>query len=502
MQTSKRFSRIGVFAFVMAVFVGTVISVTGCSKKSPKRYPYVVLAWNDLGEHCVLTTKYGGILPPFNTMWAQVIRRDEPPEIVTDSIRVTYTFPNFEHPEKQVPDFWNYSEKIWGKPVEPGKGLTGRGTSGEMELKGEAFVAEGIPLVPFEDDGTFNPYPVAHIKVLDKKTGNVLGETQAVAPLSNESGCGLCHGGMAKNGSKFLTDETWLNILATHDKLSKTNLKKEALAGSPVACASCHADPAVGAKGKKGLLSLSAAIMGWHAQFIQDEGTPNTCGICHPSAVGKSVSNPTGALRVKTALHPDKWTEITPTYKTSCYRGVMAGHGVSCQHCHGTLPQLGSSLLAVHPDNPASKKIMAALRPKMEGKKPVAKLPWLQEPDCLACHVQFKKAKATASAYGHWVAGFNHLYRNSKTFDVYCEACHNSTHSLWGTITPVSKTAFDADNYQPMKYQGFAGPIGANGHCEVCHAKKPVGTMHKNMLQKYYGAPHSKYENIDFSMSF
>ena len=486
-------------AAILSLVLGVLIFSISCGKKTQMRYKYVVLAWNDLGEHCVLTTKYGGILPPFNTMWAQVFRRDEPPEIVTDSVKVVYSFPNFEHPEKQMPEFWQYSEKIWGKKVEPGKGLTGKGTSGEMELKEDAFVAEGIPLVPFDDSGNFNPYPVAHIQVLDKKTNKVLAETQAVAPLSNESGCGLCHGGQGKGGSKFLTDQTWLNILATHDKLSQTNLKKEALAGNPVACASCHADPAVGAKGKKGLLSLSAAIMGWHAQFIQDEGTPNTCGICHPSAVGKSVSNPTGALTVKTALNPSEWTEITPSYKTSCYRGVMAGHGVSCQQCHGTLPQLGSSLLSAQPEIPASKKLIRALAPKMEGKKPVPKLPWLQEPDCLACHIKYRKSKPNASAYGHWVADFNHLYRNSKAFGVYCEACHNSTHSLWGTMTPFSKAAWKADNYQPLKYQGFPGPIGANKNCQICHTENSGGTMHKNMLQKYNGTRVSEYKEINFS---
>ena len=41
---------------------------------------YVVLAWNDLGMHCLNPT-YDQliILPPYNTLWAQVVERGDPP---------------------------------------------------------------------------------------------------------------------------------------------------------------------------------------------------------------------------------------------------------------------------------------------------------------------------------------------------------------------------------------------------------------------------------------
>ena len=489
-----------VLAAGLLAFSG-ILLLSGCGQKSKTYYDYVVLAWNDLGEHCIMTTKYGGILPPFNTVWAQVIKRGNPPRIVTEGIKVTYTFPNFEHPEKQIPEFWEHSEQIWGKKLEPGIGLAGKGTSGEMDVRGNAFVAEGIPLVPFDDQGDFNPYPVAHIKVVDEQTGKGLGETRSVAPLSVESGCGMCHGGQAKDGSKFLTAETWLNILAVHDSLSGTNLREEALNGHPAACAACHADPAVGAPGKEGVLNLAAAMMGWHAQFIEDEGTPNTCGVCHPSAIGKSKTNPTGAVKVMRAVEFGKWTEVYPSNRTSCYRDVMAGYGISCQQCHGTMAQQGASLLAATPEHPSAQKLLAALEPKLNGRKPVPRTPWLQEPDCLGCHVGYSKSYQNISSYGRWVEGFDKLYRNSRVFGVYCEACHNSTHSLWGTIHVVSEEVYQADNYQPLKYQGIAAPIGARGNCDVCHTVVPKGDMHKNMRQAYYGAPHSRYEEINFSAS-
>ena len=45
---------------------------------------YTLLAWNDLGMHCLNPT-YDTlvILPPYNTVWAQLIHRGSPPQIVT-----------------------------------------------------------------------------------------------------------------------------------------------------------------------------------------------------------------------------------------------------------------------------------------------------------------------------------------------------------------------------------------------------------------------------------
>ena len=56
---------------------------------------YVVLAWNDLGMHCLNPT-YDQlvILPPYNTIWAQVIQRGNPPQIVTTGITVDYSIIN------------------------------------------------------------------------------------------------------------------------------------------------------------------------------------------------------------------------------------------------------------------------------------------------------------------------------------------------------------------------------------------------------------------------
>ena len=53
---------------------------------------YIVLAWNDLGMHCYNADfRDLAVLPPFNTLWAQVIRVGNPPQIITTGVTVEYS---------------------------------------------------------------------------------------------------------------------------------------------------------------------------------------------------------------------------------------------------------------------------------------------------------------------------------------------------------------------------------------------------------------------------
>ncbi|NMX23241.1 hypothetical protein HCU62_04740, partial [Dissulfurirhabdus thermomarina] len=47
--------------------------------------PYVVMATNDLGMHCACPgAETFLLLPPFNTLRAQVIQRDKDPKVIAD----------------------------------------------------------------------------------------------------------------------------------------------------------------------------------------------------------------------------------------------------------------------------------------------------------------------------------------------------------------------------------------------------------------------------------
>src|SRR5665648_772758 len=75
--------------------------IAGCSKNSDTQISdlptptgnYVVFAWNDLGMHC-LNPSYDKlvILPPYNNLMVQVIKKGKIPEIITSGLSVEYSW--------------------------------------------------------------------------------------------------------------------------------------------------------------------------------------------------------------------------------------------------------------------------------------------------------------------------------------------------------------------------------------------------------------------------
>ncbi len=114
---------------------------------------YVLIGWNDLGMHCY-DQDYAtfAVLPPYNTLWAQVVRRGNPPEVVTEGIVVEYGFPDNTRSDNKT-NFWDYVEPLFGVSLSPNIGLTGKGLSGEMDPEADYFIAEGIPITEFSELG-------------------------------------------------------------------------------------------------------------------------------------------------------------------------------------------------------------------------------------------------------------------------------------------------------------------------------------------------------------
>lgn len=75
-------------------FLALLLFFTGASPLAASN-GYVVLSWNDLGMHCYNRDFQDlAVLPPFNTLWAQVVKKGDPPQIVTGGITVSYYFPD------------------------------------------------------------------------------------------------------------------------------------------------------------------------------------------------------------------------------------------------------------------------------------------------------------------------------------------------------------------------------------------------------------------------
>lgn len=248
-----------VIAFACKKDENTPISATG---------DYVVFAWNDLGMHC-LNPSYDElvILPPYNTVNVQVMKRGNPPAIVTSGVTVEYSLVNntTSSNKRSYGGFWtNFTALFGGAAPTNDIGLTGNGLSGIMTLKGDHYTAEGMPVVPVDDAGTWSPFQVIEVKVKDGN-GNVLATTRATVPTSDEINCAKCHSG--GGGSTFS------NILQKHDDKLGTGLMSE----KPVLCAKCHGSPALGTTGPgTSGKYLSEAIHSFHS----DKGA--ACYDCHP----------------------------------------------------------------------------------------------------------------------------------------------------------------------------------------------------------------------------
>lgn len=333
---------------------------------------YVVIGWNDLGMHCMNESFANlAVLPPFNTLWSQVIHRGAPPQIITGTVNVGYNIVDNTYSAGKT-DFWQHAKALFGVDLAPNVGLAGATLAGDMHLAGDHFVIVGVPLTPYRDSAPgpgaqfWYPYQLAHVVARDATTGQTLAETTTVAPVSTEMRCNACH---VDGFEEISTGNVETNILTLHDREEGTGL----MGARPVLCASCHGSNALGLPGEPDLPNLSRAMHHRHAPgggdaatgemnpaSPADEGT-NDCYLCHPGQ------------------------------QTQCLRDVMYSKGLRCIDCHGGTAQVADP----------------------------ARRPWIDLPRCGNCHgPQFAENPNTR-------------YRDSVGHGgLYCEACHGSPHAI------------------------------------------------------------------------
>ena len=206
---------------------------------------YVVFAWNDLGMHCANPSyDTAVILPPYNTVWAQVLQRGNPPKVVTSGLTVSYRIVNNTKSSTKglFGQFWQYCQKLFGITLATDTGLNldtpslHNSLSGTMVAKGDHFQVKGIPLTPIDDSGVWNPFQVIEVTVKNS-SGTVVAQTRATIPVSDEINCAKCHNG---------NSNPMLDVLQKHDKNVGTNLVGQ----KPVLCASCHGSPVLNQTGR------------------------------------------------------------------------------------------------------------------------------------------------------------------------------------------------------------------------------------------------------------
>jgi mono/diheme cytochrome c family protein len=401
------------------------------------RDQYVLLAWSPLGMRELSDAEdYWQIQTPDSTIHAQLVRRGDSPQRIIDGVEIRY--------------------QIDEAPGSSTSQLLAPEKSGAMATVADRFLfyAENIPLVPYTDSGEVNPYPLFTISAIDTESGETLATTRTTVPVSTEMGCKNCHGGGWKVDDKTgVSNTTALDVLAVHDRISGTTLLQQAERGEPLACVSCHSRSGTGSSP---LLNLSAAIHGWHANFLTERDDAQACISCH-------AGDPHGA----THFHREHHAAF-----------------MNCTHCHGTMEEHALSLLKLEQQagKPGAEVLMTNLS---SNNYPVDTInprqPWSQQPDCLNCH-DFFEVGMSMDGFNNWTISEDELFRNRQDLMgvMMCQACHGSTHALYPAD---NKYGSERDNIQPLQYQGNNRPIGND--CTVCHTvAKEFEGHHPNSLRQ------------------
>ncbi len=464
-----------VWSFGAALLIALMLASCGGSSSSnggvnPPPTPggtgqYTVLAWSELGMHCMDGKDYSvfAVLPPYNTIHAQVMLKGEPPTIVTSNVTVTYeavadSTGSINTGSSNKTNFWTYVQALFKANPAPDVGLKNAGVQSgtpkplAYDAASGNWTAEGIPTVPYDDAGRSNAYPMAKIVVRNSQN-TVLATTTVVLAVSDEMSCLHCHASGSnpaampaagwENATDPAKDVKW-NILRLHDDREdisgmlsalqsagysyQSSLYATAKGGTPVLCAVCHKSNALGTAGISPATQLTTAMHAKHASVVN----PST---------GTTLDNATSPAGSCYLCHPGATTK--------CQRGAM--RNVACYDCHGNLTAVGAS----------------------------TRTGWMDLPACQMCHTNGQRYTTTFSAPGVWrttsdtrfatdpnvpVAGKN-LYRFSTGHgNLYCSGCHGSQHAEY----PSSQ---NNDNVAPIALQGHSGKLD---DCATCHTSVPT----------------------------
>lgn len=282
------------------------------------------------------------------------------------------------------------------------------------------YLAEGVPILPVDDAGRANSYPLMRVAARDA-AGALLGQVDTVLPVAAEADCQGCHleqevcvglglgipcGDIANyydRGAQLITADTIdtsdpadpdyvpgetpeqrainaakINILRQHDARWGTRLDSQRF----ITCATCHYSPALdlahlgpndtNGKGQTRHVSMSRAMHSFHGKLRTDRvNDPDGAyvdlfPIMPPPGARTQAQQEQILVESCYNCHPGK--------RTKCLRGAMETGGMVCQDCHGQGTQVGNDFTVDFPTTPGSAH--AELR-----------VPWASEPRCQSCHV-------------------------------------------------------------------------------------------------------------------
>jgi len=442
-----------------------------------KNSKYTLTAWNDLGMHCMDGSDFSvfSVLPPYNNLHAQI--KDKNGGLITSGINLSYESikdanAKINTNSSTKTNFWDHVKSLFGVELANDVGLKGNPTPSltpapmNFNTQHNWWEAEGIPITPYNDDGSKNYYPLVRVVAKDS-SGSILAESKVVLPVSDEMDCKRCHSSSSTDDAK--PSKGWVNdsniekdykynILRLHDQkepnavsdnivalkaksfdYKTTGLEDTARSGTAILCVACHKSNA-----------LPDVGIGWS----NSTNIPAFTQAIHKKH--SAVRDPKSGMRLDDINNRDSCYACHPGSKTACLRGAMGdaknsdgSNQMQCQSCHGHMGNVGES--------------------SREG--------WLDEPNCQACHHDGKRETLAVLSNGTLRAVLDQrfatnantpksgmsLYRYSKGHGkLQCEACHGSTHAIY--------PAHNADNLLSNSIQGHSGTIA---ECSACHSNVP-----------------------------
>lgn len=450
---------------------------------------YRLLAWS---EHGIVEpdADYGvyAMRPPGANLRAQLV--DPTAHLVRDNAGVTLSYEAAADAAGSVnqtsmgkSNFWDQAQALLGRPLAADTGPGGARMPGpanqpqamQPDAANRRWAAVGIPVLPWDDAGRRQTFPVMRVKARDA-AGAELASADVVLPVSDETDCRGCHGSNTMGAAR--PENGWVNE-ADPERDYRLNVLRR------------HDDRHAGDAVYKAGLAAAGYLAGGLYDTVVTTGRPVLCTACHAGEPGTGGRPDTSTL--SRAMHFRHGTVTDPTTgktmnsatdRASCYRchaGAQTQHlrgamgravaadgslSVQCQSCHGSMRDVGSR----------------------------DRKPWQDLPNCQSCHTGHAVANAGELRYtsaflpdgtvrqavdpifatnANTPAAGQSLYMASKGHGgLACAACHGSTHA---EFYPGQQ---GNDRLMTVGAQGHAGSIA---ECSACHAAT---------LNSVLGGPH------------
>lgn len=357
------------------------------------------------------------------------------------------------------------------------------------------FSADGIPILPVDDAGNRNPYPLMRIQATakgadPKVAANLRGRVDIVVPVSSEADCRNCHAdpndtgnGRASSfasvttyasgrpwpvaraseapGPEKLNNASKINILRLHDaKFGAKYTSSATGAATPcsngteascldtrraIQCSQCHYSPALDlaqagpvdekTQGANGRQQTRHVSMSRAMHYNHGQHTDLFPAMPAPLSAARTPAKQAEVLQQTCyQCHPGK--------QTQCLRGAMGAAGVTCHDCHGDMKQVGNDFTAGLPSG--------------AGLDLAKRVPWAMEPKCQSCHLGDAQSLLAVNRSDMIVAA-----DNIRLLQAYTKS--SATASVLPMIaSPASRFAENQKLYRLSKGHGGLA-------CQACH---------------------------------